>query len=272
MASKFGSWWQKHWRRAVAFVVVLSSIFVLLAYVFGWGWVGVSGGDSKVTITMITPGATTATPATVVAIEHPPAKTLWDWLQLLIVPALLTLGAVWFTARQNHDVEIARRQHETDIEIAADNQREAARQAYIDKMSELLLEKGLRGSKAGDEVRNVARVRTLTVLSQSDNKRKRSIVRFLQESGLIDQHNTIIDLSFANLREANLHQVNLSNANLHEVDLRRANLAGADLRHADLSEAELEGANLYGARVTEEQLTKAKSLQGATMPDGSIHP
>ena len=31
-------------------------------------------------------------------------------------------------------------------------------------------------------------------------------------------------------------------------------------------------ANLSGAWVTEEQLKKAKSLKGATMLDGSIHP
>src|SRR6266581_3118244 len=49
-------------------------------------------------------------------------KTLWDWMQLLIVPALLTLGAVWFASRQNHDREIAREQHEHDTQIAVDNQ------------------------------------------------------------------------------------------------------------------------------------------------------
>ena len=40
----------------------------------------------------------------------------------------------------------------------------------------------------------------------------------------------------------------------------------ADLRGADLSEA-----NLSAAIVTTKQLEKAKSLKGATMPDGSIH-
>jgi uncharacterized protein YjbI with pentapeptide repeats len=39
---------------------------------------------------------------------------------------------------------------------------------------------------------------------------------------------------------------------------------------ANLSDADLSRANLKGAKVTDEQL--AKSLKGATMPDGSIHP
>ena len=35
-------------------------------------------------------------------------RTLWDWLQLLIVPAVLALGGLWFTAQQD------RRQQEMD--------------------------------------------------------------------------------------------------------------------------------------------------------------
>jgi len=41
---------------------------------------------------------------------------------------------------------------------------------------------------------------------------------------------------------------------------------------ADLSGANLCGANLSGAEVTDEQLAKAASLEGATMPNGDIHP
>jgi uncharacterized protein YjbI with pentapeptide repeats len=33
----------------------------------------------------------------------------------------------------------------------------------------------------------------------------------------------------------------------------------------------LEGANLSGANVTDEQLAQARSLKGATMPDGTKH-
>jgi hypothetical protein len=62
------------------------------------------------------------------------------------------------------------------------------------------------------------------------------------------------------------------------VSIRTGNaLDKTILRSAVLSHANLVGAILYDAilshaRITEEQLKKAKSLQGATMPDGSIHP
>jgi uncharacterized protein YjbI with pentapeptide repeats len=64
-------------------------------------------------------------------------------------------------------------------------------------------------------------------------------------------------------RGAGLNDADLSNANLSGADLTNANLSGADLINANLS-----GANLKGADVTEEQLDKCKSLEGATMPDG----
>ena len=40
---------------------------------------------------------------------------------------------------------------------------------------------------------------------------------------------------------------------------------------ASLSEADLSGASLNGAKVRGFQLRKAKSLEGAIMPDGTLH-
>jgi uncharacterized protein YjbI with pentapeptide repeats len=48
-----------------------------------------------------------------------------------------------------------------------------------------------------------------------------------------------------------------------------ADLSNADLREADLREADLSGANLRHAQVwTEDQLSEARTLEGATMPNG----
>ena len=166
-------------------------------------------------------------------------KTLWDWLQLLAalaIPVLVGFGAVWFTTRQNHDRE-----------IAADLQREAALQAYLDKMSELLLEKHLRQSQPGNEVRTVATVRTLTLLTQLDPLRRRSVLRFLQQADLINRGSTIVNLSSASLRFADLHRATLSDTDLSRSSLRNANLSRAALDGADLSEADLRDADLSGA-------------------------
>ena len=51
-------------------------------------------------------------------------------------------------------------------------------------------------------------------------------------------------------------------SNLIETILIEANLDGTSFSESDLT----------GAKVTQDQLKQARSLKGATMPDGSIHP
>jgi uncharacterized protein YjbI with pentapeptide repeats len=78
------------------------------------------------------------------------------------------------------------------------------------------------------------------------------------------------DLTYANLRAGRLGVANLSHANLSHANLSEANLSHADLSGADLSNADLRGADLGDARgVSNEALEQqAKSLEGATMPNG----
>jgi uncharacterized protein YjbI with pentapeptide repeats len=84
------------------------------------------------------------------------------------------------------------------------------------------------------------------------------------------------DLQVANLQGANLQEAILYEANLYAADLQGADLRGANLQGANLQEADLQGANLQGAQladadVSKEQLGSALSIEGATMPDGSVH-
>jgi len=211
-------------------------------------------------------------------------KTLWDWLQLLIIPVVLAIVALLFNRANSR----------TEQQIALDKQREELFQTYLDRMSDLLLKEGLRSSALNAEVRNVARVRTITILFQLDARRIEFVFAFLRESGLMSATSTV---SVVSLSEANLRRVNLSRANLYRADfrnvilfradlrdanlieanlsqaiLRKANLSQAQLREADLTGADLSLANLRGAEVTPEQLETVGSLQGAIMPDGSQHP
>ncbi len=141
MVSRFRSWWQKT-SKALDAVIIISLVILLvllvliiLGYSFNWSWTGLQ------------------------------RRTLYDWLQLLIIPAVLAVGGYLFnyTTGQNEQ-KATQLRDQTERDIALDNQREAALQAYIDNMSELLLEKDLRKSGDDDEVRKIARVRTLTVL------------------------------------------------------------------------------------------------------------
>jgi uncharacterized protein YjbI with pentapeptide repeats len=205
-----------------------------------------------------------------------------------LLGALVALGGV-FTAQM--------------ISIALDQRRtrHEALQTYLAKMSELLLDKKLHEKKADyDPARVTARLQTLAVLERLDAERKRTVLLFLREAQLINRDVRLdptarvrwcrpkvlfyahyvglrgADLSGANLSGVRLTSflgkdpVSLRGANLKDANLSEAILSGANLSEADLSDTDLSGANLCGATgVTNLELKRqAKSLQGATMPNG----
>ena len=248
-------WWQqikKHSFIVTGIIVVLFALtaFIFVAYRFGWSGTGFLN------------------------------KTLWDWLQLLIIPLALAVIALVFQLantraerqiakeRYEQDLQIAAQRYEQDQQIALDKQHEDLLQAYLDRISELLLKESLRTSPS-EEVRNIARVRTITVLTQLDARRIGYVFTFLREAGLMSttSDNSVVNLKDADLREVKWSQAKLWQANLSGADLTRANLKGADLYEAnlkganliftDLSHAELGEALLTGADLSFANLIKA---------------
>ncbi len=116
-------------------------------------------------------------------------------MQLLLVPAMLTIGGFWLNKIQkDREEDVAKGRQLLERENREDNRHEVALQAYIDKISELLLEKHSAVSKLeNEEVRKIARVRTLRVLRGLDGARKGSVLQFLYESGLIEKGKSIIE-------------------------------------------------------------------------------
>ena len=243
MGARFRSWWQQikqHSFIATGIIVALLVliVFIFSAYRFGWSGTGFLN------------------------------KTLWDWLQLLIIPlALAVIALVFQLANSRTERQIAKERYEQDQQIALDKQHEELLQAYLDRMSELLLEKGLRTSQADAEVRNVARTRTISVLRQLDAVRVGDVFTFLIEARLMETPEPIVRLGDANLSkvnwseadltDANLSVANLSGANLSNTFLEKADLSNADLEGADLSNAHVWGANLSGAGLMEANLSGA---------------
>ena len=190
------------------------------------------------------------------------SKTLWDWMNLLLIPLVLASCAfLWNRSKREDESQRAEKQATLEREIARDRQQEMAFQSYIDRMADLL-QKDKLSKFSPDEVRTIARVRTLTVLRGLDGKRKGAVLLFLKDSALIDRGEAVIDLCEADLHgasltDANLYRVNLSDANLSGADLRGANLSKSYLGDADLSGANLSGANLNGADLFEANLNGA---------------
>ncbi len=111
----------------------------------------------------------------------------------------------------------------------------------------MLLHENLRESKPENEVRKIARVRTLTVLRRLDGLRKGSVLQFLHESGLIDKDKRIIDL-----RGAHLDGAYLDHADLRGASLEDACLAGAYLFEAHLARTNIAPEQLATAKEDEE--------------------
>ena len=131
-------------------------------------------------------------------------KTLWDWLDLLIIPLFLAGWAFISSASEKFFADRSEKERRRrEFEIARDNQSETALQVYIDRMSELLLKESLRTTEVG-EVCKVARTRTLSVLRALDSKRKGYVIKFLHESQLILEGETKISLDGADLRNVDL--------------------------------------------------------------------
>jgi len=173
--------------------------------------------------------------------------TLWDWIKLLVIPAVIAGGGLWFNAQQR----------EREQRIADERAQDEALQAYLDQISQLLTDKErpLHRAQQGDSLSTVARARTLTVLSRLDGHRKASVVQFLNESGLIRKDRLVLALDGADLGGADLREARLHMASLLEADLEKADLRGADLR------------KVIG--ITNEELAQqTKNLEGTIMPNG----
>jgi hypothetical protein len=191
-------------------------------------------------------------------------KTLWDWMQLFIIPLFLAGGAIILNrSEKNIERQRAEERGNLEREIAIDRQQEAALQSYLDRMTELLLKEKLRTAR-NKEVRNVARIRTLTVLRGLDGTRKGFVLRFLYEAGLITKERPIVDLDRADLRSANMQDVNLQDVSLIGCNLKNANLLYANLNGAILSRSNLSSVNLFGANLQRADLREA-NLQDADL-------
>jgi hypothetical protein len=274
------SWWRSTWKHILITTLILAAVLVVTGLILGGYAVSWTGFG-----------------AYPVNQQYNREKTLWDWMDLLIVPLVIAVGA-WLLNRSGK---------ENEQRLESDRQRQSTLEAYFDCMTELLLKEHLRTSKPSDEVRSIARTRTLAVLRILDEDRKGQALQFLFESGLISK-NPIIPLTGASLHgarlenasligaeirgaylvEAQLKDANLANADLRGSDfggadltdvilanadltmtlLQRAKLKTADLRGANLTWADLTNADLEGAKVSDEQLITTLSMENSVMPDG----
>lgn len=208
---------------------------------------------------------------------------LWNVLDLVIVPFVLAVGVYWLN----------RMQRKNELEIETRREQETILDNYFDRMTELILERGLGKSEPEhlldqylggaverflaldldsakeeelnnevsseveieNKVGTIARTLTLTTLRRLNGERKRKLLEFLYEAKLL----TVKEKPFGptlDMRDADLTMIDLSNAFLEGVVLSGADLSGADLSHAELLGADFSFTKLIGAKFDKATLSK----------------
>lgn len=230
-------------------------------------------------------------------------KTLWDWLELLIVPlfvaATVSGGVFWLNAKQSS----------RDRSIAADQAREETLRTYFQQMSDLLT------AAKSSRVSTLETTVTLTALRRLDGRRKALVVQFLAEAHLItvrtgwarctyferlvhkknlctDPNRLYplggtprLDLGSADLEGADFHGLGLPSSVsfpsgrppvTEAVSLEGADLRNAVFRRADLTATSLQDADLRGADFSEATLSgvslESTCLSGAHFAHASMQP
>lgn len=281
----------------VLLVLLISVISICVLYQFNWSGFGEDSNKSKSIEKTIKDGKIISFKET--ETEHSQSgKTLWDWLGLagtLAIPVVLFQFQASEQRRAEKRASVEKEQAEelakvekqqaeqrekVEKDIAEANLREEAFQAYIDRMSEILINKRSRSelfldingtsnhTNADNSVRDVARVRTVTILRrlENDTERQNRILHFLRDTELLQFLLKTANLGGVNLSSANLSDANFSGANFSGANLSSANLIGANLIGANLNNIILNDANLFKANLTNANLTNA-NLENSFIQD-----
>lgn len=210
-------------------------------------------------------------------------KTLWDWLELFIVPASIAMLGYVFQRQQQKRTEFLSKEQR---EIASDEAKEEVLQAYFDRLSSLLVDKNILAiaNKKGNKILvpgqgggssqptekitaeqsallrasiDIIRAQTLSILRrfQNDKNRKTSVIRFLLEADIIkeiqlplyDADLSDIDLGNWELSNTDLNSADFRGTDLSSTDFRGATLFSSDFRNADLSNTDFSNTDLMDA-------------------------
>ncbi|CAF0960353.1 unnamed protein product [Didymodactylos carnosus] len=214
--------------------------------------------------------------------------------------------------RSENDLKLANMKQQHDLYLFIEHQRQRILIDYQHELTQLYLQyaSDLNDDNDDEVPRTVARTITLHSLQELDSIRKGHVIKFLYDLNLLmtnhqpsiniydaDLTNTIlpniynvynsINLSRIILQNATLKQISLVNANFDHATMDNANLQSSNCVNAsfafsqlqstnfmnvDVTDAIFSNANLHSSNITNEQLLKAKTLQGAILPNGTVYP
>lgn len=166
-----------------------------------------------------------------------PAKTLFDWLDLLIIPfSVALLGWLYKEAEKSKNQK-----------IEEERARSESLNSFFNGITDLLKDHDLSG-KPSNQTKAMAKTRINVTLSQLDGSRKGQLLQFLYESDLIDI-SPKLKLLGANFNDSILDQIVLGGSEIRGAYFQNASIKEANLNGIMLNSSNLENANLSGSLV-----------------------
>lgn len=211
--------------------------------------------------------------------DDPRPKLLWDWLDLLIIPASVALvGWIYKEYEKSKD---SKKEYE--------NKQNEVLDSYFRIVSDLIIKENLLDNNLNGESKIIARTRTIVAIDNLSGDRKGQVLQFLHESNLI--RNNVVDLIGGNFRNSEVSGIVLKNiaikgvyfcdsefiktyldnsdftscdftgANFNESSLENTNLSYTKLNKCKLTNIDLTSVNFEGADLTNADLSNSKILQ-----------
>ena len=199
-------------------------------------------------------------------------KTLWDWLDLIIIPVFIALFTWIYTEFEK----------DKNSKIEQENAREKTLDSFINTMTELLVKHDLAGTPEQKRLA-IARTRINLALPQLDGGRKGQILQFLYESDLVDL-NPKFRLLGCNFNESLLENIVLGQAeikgayfkealfkksNLVEANFTSCDFTGADFTNCLMTNTNLSYTKLNNVKLENIDLTKVE-FEGADLTNASL--
>ena len=179
------------------------------------------------------------------------SKTLWDWLDLLIIPVVI--GLLGWSFSQAEKAKTKNREEER-----SENE---SFESFLQTMTDLIIKNKLHDEPSRQTLA-IARARINVAFNNLNGARKGQVLQFLYESYLIDI-NPKLKLRGANLKDAVLDEIVLGESEIrgayfNKASIKDANLKGAILVGCDFTQADLSNSLVKDVDLSYSDLTKAK--------------
>jgi uncharacterized protein YjbI with pentapeptide repeats len=163
-------------------------------------------------------------------------KTFWELLKDIFIPLLSTVISVSLA------LYLLNKQLYESRNAELDKNRQSSFQNYLDKMTQLLLEKKIDLTKQNDGS-FIAQAMTLNLLNNLDGVRKGQVIQFMHQTKLISFNDKIASTNNDKNKD-NFSVVSLQGANLSDMDLQGKGNGNVDLQKSVFSRSNMRRANL----------------------------